>query len=83
MKTTTNTVSEATTKILALAEKHANNGATMQSSAIVCLDDARRFASEGREAYAQSWAIRSLSYTVGIFHADHRAAEAMADAVRS
>lgn len=44
---------------------------SMWSSAALCAGDAQQFLREGKHAFAHSWALRSLSYSVGIFHADY------------
>jgi hypothetical protein len=64
------------TQIIALAEKHANNGAVMQSSAELCLADASRMIHYFRENDAKARAIKSLAYSVGICHPDYIAATA-------
>lgn len=51
-----------------------NLGGDMESSARFCLADAVRLYDEGKYDYAKQWAIRSLSYSVGIFHADYQKA---------
>lgn len=56
--------------IIELARKHIGKG-SMVSSAQLCLDDAVRLASEGRQGYARERAIKSLQYSVGIFHQDY------------
>ena len=58
------------TQTIALATRNADNGATMQSSAQLCLDDARSLFAKGDFGSANSRAIASLSYSVGILHQD-------------
>lgn len=60
--------------IITLAKKHVDNGAVMQTSAQLCLDDAIRCIDKGMLDSAKMWAIWSLAYSVGIFHADYQAA---------
>lgn len=55
-----------------LARKHL--GGDMESSARFCLADAIRLYDEGKYDYAKQWAIRSLAYSVGIFHPDYKQA---------
>lgn len=57
-----------------LARKHVGNGAAMESSARLCLADAVALRDKGRLVDAKARAIRSLSYSVGIFHSDYRRA---------
>jgi len=64
----------STSQILDLARKHVSNGAAMASSARLCLDDAERCLAAGNESNARACALRSLSYSVGIFHEDHQRA---------
>jgi hypothetical protein len=59
-------------KAIILARK--NIGGVMESSARLCLEDAIRLRDEGKYDYAKQWAIRSLSYSVGIFHPDYKKA---------
>jgi hypothetical protein len=61
-------------KIIILARKHVGNGAVMESSARVCLADAVRLYDEGDLRAARERALRSLIYSVGVFHADYRKA---------
>lgn len=57
-------------QILSLARKHLGNGAAMESSARACLADAISCSDAGRLDCARIWALRSLSFSVGIFHPD-------------
>ena len=81
-----------TRQILDLARKHLGNGAAMDSSARSCVADAE-YQLEGaadaeragdfgaanrKRAVARGWAVRSLKYSVGIFHADYVAAAKVA-----
>lgn len=65
-----------TLELLMLAEMHVRNGAAMQSSALVCYEDAKRAAAVGDYALAKASAVRSLRYSVGVFHADYAKASA-------
>jgi hypothetical protein len=59
-------------QIIALAEKHANETQKpMKSSALFSLNEARLRLQSGMPDAARSWAVRSLSFSVGIFHADY------------
>lgn len=51
-----------------------NLGGDMESSARFCLADAIRLYDEGKHDYAKQWAVRSLAYSVGIFHPDYKQA---------
>lgn len=62
------------TEVLALAEKHADKG-QMPSSARLCLEDARSLAAQGKPILAHVRAMRSLQYSVGMFHPDYVAAD--------
>lgn len=55
--------------------------AAMRSSAQICLDDARRLANNGKIHLAAGWAVRSLSYSVGVFSPDHTEAKRLAEAL--
>lgn len=58
------------------ARKHIGNGASMDSSARLCLADAVALYDAGDTEAAKLRAIKSLSYSVGCFHPDHKAAVA-------
>jgi hypothetical protein len=57
---------------IAVARKYVNNGAAMQSSALLCLQDAEALAEKYRFADAKRRALHSLEYSVGIFNAEYR-----------
>jgi hypothetical protein len=57
-------------QVIVLARRHVNNGAEMESSARLCLADAIRLFDDGDHEAARARALRSLSFSVGIFHAD-------------
>ena len=59
---------------ITLARKHVDNGAVMASSAELCLADAVRLYDDGKFDLAAMWAKKSLSYSVGFFHADYKRA---------
>lgn len=61
-------------KVLALAEKHVGAG-HMASSAKLCLEDARSLAAKGQPILARVRAMRSLQYSIGMFHPDYIAAD--------
>lgn len=61
-----------TKQILALARKHL--GGEMESSARLCLADAVKLYDEGDLKYARNRALKSLSYSVGVFHPDYQKA---------
>lgn len=60
------------TQILALARKHL--GGSMESSARLCLEDAVKLSDAGNFDAAKTRALKSLSYSVGVFHADYKKA---------
>ena len=62
-------------EVIQLARKHANNGALMQSSAQICLNDAEALQAQGKCVEARNRAVKSLQYSVGIFHPDYKAAD--------
>lgn len=65
------------TEILALAAPHVANGASMSSSAKLAYKEAVSLLAAGDPASAAQRATDSLSYSVGVFHADTRAAFAL------
>lgn len=60
-------------ELINLAEAHVAEGA-MASSARLALEDAKRLAERGEIGPAYSRALTSLSYSVGVFHADYQKA---------
>lgn len=62
-------------EVIQLARKHANNGASMQSSAQLCLQDAIDLQRQGKCVEARNRAVKSLQYSVGVFHPDYQAAD--------
>lgn len=60
---------KTTEEVLELAKQHLDNGADMASSALSCFNDAQAFLAAGKPDLARRWAVRSLAYSVGIFHA--------------
>jgi hypothetical protein len=63
--------------IIILARKHL--GGSMESSALLCLTQAIEHRDAGAYDLARQWALRSLSYSVGILHPAHiRASKAAA-----
>ena len=58
-----------TEQIIILARKHI--GGDMESSARACLEDAINCQDKGLYESARMWALRSLGYSVGIFHPDY------------
>ena len=57
--------------VIALAAKHVGDNA----SAAICLSDAMACHERGEDEYAKKRAIRSLEYSVGIFHPDYERAK--------
>lgn len=60
-------------QVIELANKHLGKG-SMVSSAQLCLADAKNLMLQNEEGYAKGLALKSLAYSVGVFHEDHRAA---------
>ena len=58
-----------TEQVIILARKHI--GGEMESSARMCLEDAINCKDLGLYESALMWALRSLEYSVGIFHPDY------------
>lgn len=67
-----------TNDLIALARKHAAKG-VMASSAQLCLSDAETLQAKGDTEAANVRALRSLSYSVGIMHADYQDASKAID----
>jgi hypothetical protein len=65
-----------TNTAIVLARKHVGNGAAMESSARVCLEDAVRLYDENKLDLAKARAVKSLGYSVGVFHNDYKRANA-------
>lgn len=61
-----------TQQVLALARKHL--GGAMESSARLCLADAVALLDAGDLEGAKARALKSLKFSVGVFHADFRRA---------
>lgn len=70
---------QAVPAIIGLAQKHIGNGAPMQTSAMLSLDDARQCNERGDYWYAAKRALDSLGFSVGILHADHALAKGIYD----
>ena len=64
-----------TNQIIILARKHCDTGA-MASSARLCLASAIEAQNNGDYNTAKAWAVKSLKYSVGIFHKDYQKAAA-------
>ena len=62
-----------THEVIILARKHLGKG-IMDSSARLCLSDALCLHEEGNLTRAKDRALRSLAYSVGMFHADYKRA---------
>lgn len=61
-------------KVIVLARKHSGNAAVMISSARLCLSDAVHLYDAGNFDAAKARAIKSLGYSVGVFHEDYKKA---------
>lgn len=71
MNTTTKTEALAA---IAIADANVTGNVTTVSSAMVCLEDARKLFARGDFAYAHARALRSLAYSVGVLHKAWRTA---------
>jgi hypothetical protein len=60
----------STETVVIKARKHL--GGTMESSARLCLANAVAALDRGDYDAARRWAVKSLAYSVGIFHADYK-----------
>lgn len=58
---------------ITLARKHL--GGEMESSALLCLSDAIRLYDDGDYKGASRRALKSLAYSVGVFHHDYAKVE--------
>ncbi len=58
-----------TKEVLALARKHLSN-----DSSRLCLADAVALEEKGELEYAKARALKSLAYSVGVFHSDYKKA---------
>ncbi len=65
-----------TEQAIILARKHVITEAQKESSALFCLSDAMDMMERGEFESAKKWAIRSLAYSVGVFHSDYKRASA-------
>ena len=63
------------TAMIEMVQQHIT-GATMASSAAVCVADARACLSRGDEANARQRALKALAYCVGVLHPAYAAATA-------
>ena len=63
-----------TNQTIILARKHAMNDCVMQSSAMSCLSDAVSLQNKGELTFAKARALRSLEYSIGVFHSDFKRA---------
>ena len=54
---------------LCIAERHTGNGSDNDADAVACLVSARKWEDPAKIV---TWCQRSLSYSVGIFHADYK-----------
>ena len=63
-----------TQKRIILARKHYLDNDANKESAALCLSDAVALYDAGDYEAADRRAIKSLAYSVGIFHADYKAA---------
>lgn len=61
-------------KVIILARKHL--GGNMESSARLCLTDAISLYEKGEFEAAKKRALKSLAYSIGVFHSDYVKASA-------
>jgi hypothetical protein len=61
-------------KAIILARKHVAKDQMNESSARFCLAEALNAVEREDYDAAHRWAVKSLAYSVGIFHPDHTAA---------
>lgn len=59
--------------IIDLARKHRDK-ATLKSSAYICLEDALSEYRKGNMDNARMWALKSLSYSLGVFNSEYKRA---------
>ena len=59
-----------TEKTIILARKHLGSG-SMESSARHCLAEAVRLNDNNDTESARKWALKSIAYSVGVFHPDY------------
>ena len=59
-------------KAIVLARKHIGADPANESSARFCLNDALRAVEREDYRAAHMWALKSLAYSVGIFHVDYK-----------
>ena len=57
-----------------LARKNLTADAIQEASARVCLTDALRAVERDDYRAAHMWAVKSLGYSVGVFHPDYQSA---------
>jgi len=60
-----------TSNVIVLARKHVHNDMPMRTSAELCLSDAIDRYDSGNFESAKMWALKSLAYSVGVFHNDY------------
>lgn len=63
-----------TNRAIILARKHVAKNQANESSARFCLAEALNAVERDDYIAAHKWAVKSLAYSVGIFHPDHTAA---------
>ena len=62
-----------TKEIINIARNHALNGdSEMQSSALLCFQEAQRLYNMGEWDFAQGRAAKCVAYAVGVFHEDYK-----------
>lgn len=65
-----------TSKLIRLAREHVGDNADNEASARLCLEDAVALYDRGDHDHARQRALKSLQYSVGIFHPAYKAAAA-------
>lgn len=64
-----------TSKLIRLARKHVGDHTINEPSARFCLEEAVRLYDRGDHDFARMWALKSLGYSVGIFHPAYKSAK--------
>jgi hypothetical protein len=63
-----------TAELLEVAKSHTHREQAHDKSSVFCIEQGIKLSTEGREDLARAWIVRSLKYSVGIFHSDFKRA---------